>query len=100
MIKSAIPAFSSRMSLISLGAKLAKLSPAQREARLHQLFSKDKPDGRAYLRERADRSAALQLKDPQGRGRVEMAVSADGNPLPQWFDDQGKVKAQFPKEAR
>jgi hypothetical protein len=76
------------------------LPPAQREARLGQLFSKDKPEQRAYLGRRSDRSAALQLKDPQGRDRVVMAVSADGNPSLEFLDEQGKVTAQFPKEAR
>jgi hypothetical protein len=76
------------------------LPPAQREARLHQLFSKDTPQQRVYLGRRSDRSAALQLKDPQGRDRVVMSVSADGNPSLEFLDDQGKVMAQFPKEAR
>ena len=76
------------------------LPPARREARLQQLFSKDKPEQRAYLGRRSDRSAALLLKDPQGRDRVVMAVSADGNPSLQFLDEQGKVLAQFPKEAR
>jgi hypothetical protein len=76
------------------------LPPAQREARLQQLFSEDKPEQRAYLGRRSDRSAALLLKDPQGRDRVVMAVSADGNPSLQFLDEQGKVLAQFPKEAR
>ena len=76
------------------------LPPAQREARLEQLFSKDKPQPRAYLGRRSDRSAALLLKDPQGRDRVVMAVSADGNPSLEFLDEQGKVMAQFPKEAR
>jgi len=76
------------------------LPPARREARLHQLFSKDKPEQRAYLGRRSDRSVALLLKDPQGRDRVIMAVSADGNPSLEFLDDQGKVMAQFPKEAR
>jgi hypothetical protein len=38
------------------------LPPAQREARLDQLFSKDKPQQRAYLGRRSDRSAALQFE--------------------------------------
>jgi hypothetical protein len=76
------------------------LAPAQREARLNQLFSKDKPEPRAYLGRRSDRSAALLLKDRQGRDRIVMAVSADGNPSLEFLDDQGKVMAQFPTEAR
>jgi hypothetical protein len=76
------------------------LPPAQREARLNQLFSKDKPEQRAYLGRRSDRSAALLLKDLQGRDRIVMAVSADGNPSLEFLDDQGQVTARFPKEAR
>ena len=76
------------------------LPPAQREARLNQLFSKDKPEQRADLGRRSDRSAALLLKDLEGRDRIVMAVSAEGNPSLEFLDDQGKVMAQFPKEAR
>lgn len=76
------------------------LPPAQREARLLQLFSKDKPEPRVYLGRRSDRSAAVPWQDPQGRDRVVMTVSADGNPSLEFLDEQGKVLVQFPKEAR
>jgi len=75
------------------------LPPAQREARLNQLFSKDQPEQRLYRGRGADRSAA-QLKDPRGRDGILMALSADGNPSLQFLDDQVKVMAQFTKKAR
>jgi hypothetical protein len=75
------------------------LPPAQREAKLDQLFSKDKPQLRVYLGRQTDRSAALQLKDVQGRDRIVLRVTADGTPSMQFLNEQGNVIAQFPKEA-
>jgi hypothetical protein len=76
------------------------LPPAQKEARLDQLFSKDKPQLRVYLGRQTDRSAALQLKDVQGRDRIVLKVAADGTPSMQFLDEQGNVIAAFPKEAK
>ena len=76
------------------------LPPEQKEAKLNQLFSKDKPELRVYLGRQTDRSAALQLKDVQGRDRIVLKVAADGTPSMQFLDAQGNVIAAFPKEAR
>jgi hypothetical protein len=93
--------YSGVLSILPLSASDAlMLPPAQQGARFHQLFSQDEPDQRVSLGRRSDRSVALQLKDPQGRDRVVKAVLADGNPSLEFLDDQGKVMAQFPKEAR
>lgn len=76
------------------------LPPAQREAKLNELFSKEKPELRVYLGRQTDRSAALQLKDVQGRDRIVLKVAPDGTPSMQFLDEQGKVIGEFPKEAR
>ncbi len=78
-----------------------QLPPAQRKAKLDGLFSgENKPQKRAYLGRTTDRSAALELKDPQGRDRIVMKVAQDGTPSLQFLDRQGKVVSQFPKEPR
>ncbi len=78
-----------------------QLPPEQRRAKLHELYSgKNKPQQRLYLGRRVDRSAALELKDTQGRDRIIMMVAADGSPSLQFLDEQGKVIGEFPKENR
>jgi hypothetical protein len=78
-----------------------QLPPEQRRPKLHELYSgKNKPQQRLYLGRRVDRSAALELKDTQGRDRIVMKVAADGNPSLQFLDEQGKVIGEFPKENR
>ncbi len=78
-----------------------ELPEGQRQARLREIYSgKNKSKQRAYLGRMADRSSALELKDPEGRNRIVMTVAADGSPSLRFLDEQGKVIAQFPKEAR
>lgn len=76
------------------------LAPAQRQARLEQLFSKNKSHKRIYMGRSTDQSAALQLKDGQGRDRIVLKVAADGNPSLQFLDELGNVTSQLPKETR
>ena len=76
------------------------LAPAQRDAKLKQLFGKNPPEQRVYLGRTADGSSALQLKDAQGRDRIVMVVPPEGNPAMEFLDPQGIVVAQFPKEAK
>jgi hypothetical protein len=78
-----------------------QLPPDQRQARLREIYSgKNKSEQRAYLGRRPDRSSALELKDPEGRDRIVMTVASDGTPSLRFLDEQGKITAQFPKEAR
>jgi hypothetical protein len=70
-------------------------------AKLRELYSgKNKPQQRVYLGRKIDRSAALELKDVQGRDRIVLKVAGEGTPSMQFLDDQGKVVAQFPKETQ
>jgi hypothetical protein len=73
-----------------------QLPADQRQARLKELFSgNNTPRQRVYLGRKTDQSAALQLKDLEGRDRIVMMVAADGTPSLQFLDDQGKVIKQF-----
>lgn len=76
------------------------LPPAQKQAKLEELFTKNRSEKRVYLGRSEDRSAALLLKDTQGRDRIVLKVAADGTPSLQFLDEQGKVIGQLPKEAR
>lgn len=78
-----------------------QLPAEQSKAKLRELYSgKNRPQHRVYLGRKADRSAALELKDDQGRDRIVMMVAADGTPSLRFLDEQGKVVGQFPKETR
>ncbi len=57
------------------------LPPAQKQAKLEELFTKDKSQKRIYLGRSEDRSAALLLKDTSGRDRIVLKVSARRNAL-------------------
>jgi hypothetical protein len=74
------------------------LAPAQPQARLEELFSKNKSHKRIDMGRNTDQSAALQLKDVQGRDRIVLKVAADGTPSLQFFDQLGNVTSQLPKE--
>jgi hypothetical protein len=78
-----------------------QLPPDQRRAKLDELYAgKNRPQQRVYLGRRVDRSAALELKDTQGRDRIVITVAADGTPSLRFLDEYGKVVGQFPKEDR
>lgn len=76
------------------------LSPAQRQARLEERSSKNRSHKRIYMGRNTDQSAALQLKDVQGRDRIVLKVAADGTPSLQFLDQSGNVISQLPKETR
>ena len=76
------------------------LAPEQRQAKLQELFSKNKSHKRIYMGRSTDQSAALQLKDGQGRDRIVLKVAPDGTPSLQFFDELGNVTSQLPKETR
>ena len=56
-----------------------------------------KAHARAYLGRSDDRSVALKLKDQEGRDRVVIRVGADGSPVIQLLDENGKVVVRLPE---
>lgn len=86
---------------INLITDALQLPPDQRETKFKELFAgKNKAQKRAYLGRNEDQSAALELKDMQGRDRIVMKVAKDGTPSLEFLDEQGNVIRQFPKETR
>ena len=62
--------------------------------------SHTKAHARAYLGRSDDRSVALKLKDQEGRDRVVIRVEADGSPVIQLLDENGKVVEHLPENPR
>lgn len=50
---------------------------------------------RIYLGRNDDKSASLTLKDQQGRPRIVIKVAADGSPVIQLLDQNGKVTSEM-----
>jgi len=83
---------SSMDDLHGYAARAAGLSAAQRQAYWQQLRDEGRAlRNRIYLGTTDERSASLTLKDPQGRPRMELLVSAQGKPEIRMLDEAGKV---------
>jgi hypothetical protein len=82
-------------------ARARAVAHDQSRAKLREtVLEKNKPQQPVYLGRKVDQSAALELKDAQGRDRMVMRVAGDGVASLQFLDEQGKVIGQFPKEGR
>jgi len=88
----------SPMQLIEKNRDLPK---EQRQAALENLLkSRQQPQPRLLLGRKADRSADLILKDPEGRDRIVLKVGADGTPSLQFLDASGKVLNEMPEKGQ
>ncbi len=83
--------------LVALTDRIKGMTDEQKKAEIAK-FSKDHPSPhqRLFLGRSADKSVALRLKDPEGHDRVVLEVAADGSPVLQFLDDNGKVISQMP----
>ena len=75
------------------------------EKRAEFLASHPKCHARVFFGRTQDRSVALRLKDQEGRDRIVLRVEADGSPIIQLLDKEGKIVRQLsepatPKEVR
>lgn len=87
--------------LFKLDERNRDLSKAQQEAAVHRFFQTH-PRGarRIYLGTNEDHSSELALRDPDGRPRIVAKVGADGKPVLQFLDANGKVFDQLPRPAK
>ena len=67
------------------------------EKRRAFVASHPKAQPRAYFGRSDDRSVALKLKDQQGRDRVVIRVDADGTPVIQLLDENGRIVGRLPE---
>jgi len=74
------------------GEEAGNLPADQRDAYWQKLSAADRLSvNRIWLGNTRDKGSALQLKDGQGRVRMMLLVSADGAPMIQMLDENGKV---------
>ncbi len=77
--------------------KIEKLPEEQQQAELKKFRATHPGDHRRITLQRApDASAALRLRDTEGRERVVIQVNPDGSPLIQLLDEKGQVISQLP----
>jgi hypothetical protein len=85
------------MDAIEASQRIGKLAEAEQQAERAKFAASHPGDAqRAYLGRIGDRSVGLRLMDREGRDRVRIRVDADGSPVMQFLDADGKVTAQFP----
>jgi hypothetical protein len=69
------------------------------EERAEFLAIHPKCHARIFFGRAQDRSVGLRLKDAEGRDRIVLRVEADGTPLIQLLDKEGKTIRQLPEPA-
>jgi hypothetical protein len=80
--------------------RMKTLPSAERQAAMQKFVAAHPGDHPRIAFGRApDKSAVLRMKDPEGRDRLVIKVAADGAPLLQFLDAEGKVLDQFPKNS-
>lgn len=78
----------------------AREPASAQEAAMRKFFaSRPQSQPRVFLGTRSDRSSNLVLRDAQGRKRIVISVAADGQPVLQFLDADGKVVQQLPQVA-
>jgi hypothetical protein len=76
--------------------------PEDKQEAAVEAFFKSHPQAatRVVLGRFPDKSSNLELMDQQGRKRIVMKVAADGTPVLQFLDADGKVIEQFRRHRR
>jgi hypothetical protein len=76
--------------------RIDKLPKDQQEAEWKKFLATHTGDAnRIYLGRSPDKSASLRIKDDQGRDRLVLRVNAEGKPVIQFLDADGKVTNEF-----
>jgi hypothetical protein len=79
-------------------ARMRALPADQRQAAMKKFVEEHPGDHpRVQLGRAADKSAVLRMADGEGRDRIVMKVGADGNPILQFLDENGKTVDELPR---
>jgi hypothetical protein len=89
----------SLVEILDLLEKNKSLPKEQQDALVAKFMNEhsQSPRTRLFLGRSADRSVGLVLKDVEGRDRIVIQVGADGAPVLQLLDINGKVTSQLPQ---
>jgi hypothetical protein len=79
--------------------RINKLPKAEQDAEWKAFFSTHAPaHQRVKLGRMEDKSAALLLKDENGKSRIVLKVAADGTPSLEFMDADGRVVSELPQK--
>jgi hypothetical protein len=83
--------------VLALTDRMKGMTDEQKKAEIAK-FSKEHgaPHQRLFLGRSEDKSVALRLKDVDGKDRIVIKVAADGSPMLEFLDKDGKVISQLP----
>ncbi len=85
------------MEILELLDRLKPLAPDAQKAEYAKFFAQhEKPYPRLYLGRRDDGSVSLRLNDKQGRERLILEVTPEGNPLVRFLDPNGMETGRWP----
>jgi hypothetical protein len=77
-------------------SRIDKLPQGQQQDEWKKFFATHTGDAnRIYLGRSPDKSASLRIKDEQGRDRLVLRVNAEGDPVIQLLDANGKVTSEL-----
>lgn len=87
------------MEALEAVTQMQKLPPGEQAAERAKFRASHPGDAtRAYLGRAADRSVGLRLMDEKGRERLRVRVNADGSPVIEFLNQDGKVTAELPQK--
>ena len=87
------------LEAVEATTRIGALPGDQQEAEYKKFVATHGGDAqRAYFGRVGDGSVVLRLKDKQGRDRIVLQVNADGTPVLQLLDANGKMTAQLPPQ--
>jgi hypothetical protein len=79
--------------------RIRKLPKTDQDAAWKDFFmTHERSHQRVKLGRMEDKSAALLLKDADGKSRIVMKVAADGTPTLQFLDGDGRVLSELPQK--
>ncbi len=87
--------------VITKREEIAKMPEGEtKAAALKKLNEENFSPTRVYVGKNADRESEVTLYDANGKARIKMSVSAEGNPKLDFLDADGKITYSLPRDAK
>ncbi|MGZ4887020.1 MAG: hypothetical protein ACXVJK_04650, partial [Candidatus Aminicenantales bacterium] len=89
----------SNEELLALQERIKNLPEEQQKAEYAKFFAgREQAQPRVFLGKSDNGSVSLRLNDKQGRERMILEVTPDGNPVVRFLDPNGRETGRFPAE--